>query len=176
MTRLASIWAQDAKGVLGTGTDMLWHVPADFAHFKETTMGCPIIMGRRSWQALGGPLPGRTNIVITRSHLFEAPGALLVYSPEAALMRSREIAERDGAKYVWITGGAMLYEETLDEVDELVVTELDLDVLAKTPNATVVRAPAIDEAVWILDPARSDGEWHEKSGDARWRVKTYVRR
>ena len=67
MTTTASIWAQDRGGVLGSGGGMLWHVPADFAHFKAATMGCPIIMGRHSWEALGGPLPGRANIVVTGS-------------------------------------------------------------------------------------------------------------
>lgn len=176
MTVLASIWAQDAGGVLGSGTDMLWRVPADFAHFKASTLGCPIIMGRRSWEALGGPLPGRTSIVITRSPDYEAPGALVAHSLEEALELARGVAEAEGARRVWITGGGAVYEETMGLVDELVVTELDLDARAANPDAPVVRAPAIDGAVWRLDPSRSDEEWRPESGDARWRVRTYVRR
>ena len=165
MTTIASIWAQDKNGVLGTGTSMVWHVPADFAHFKASTLGCPIIMGRRSFEALGAPLPGRTNIVITRSHLYEADGIDLVYSIEAALKRAQDKAEADNAPYVWITGGAHLYAQTMDLVDELVVTDLDLDIEA-----------SIDPTVWAVDPQRSDSEWNEQSGDARWKVTTYVRR
>ena len=81
MTKLAAIWAQDSNGILGSGTAMSWHVPADFRHFKDSTMDCPIIMGRRSWEALGKALPGRTNIVITRTPGYEAAGALVVSSP-----------------------------------------------------------------------------------------------
>lgn len=176
MTLLASIWAQDAGGVLGSGTGMLWRVPADFAHFKASTLGCPIIMGRRSWEALGGPLPGRANIVVTRSPGFDAPGASVVHSLEEALRLAGRIAEDEGAHRVWITGGGAVYEETMGIVDELVVTELDLDTAAAHPGAPLVTAPAIDESVWRLDPSRSDADWREKSGDARWRVRTYVRR
>lgn len=176
MTTIASIWAQDKNGVLGTGTSMVWHVPADFAHFKASTLGCPIIMGRRSFEALGAPLPGRTNIVITRSHLYEADGIDLVYSIEAALKHAQDKAEADDAPYVWITGGAHLYAQTMDLVDELVVTDLDLDIEASNPDTPLVHAPAIDPTVWAVDPQRSDSEWNEKSGDARWKITTYVRR
>lgn len=176
MTILASIWAQDVKGVLGSGTDMLWRVPADFAHFKKSTLGCPIIMGRRSWMALGGALPGRTNIVITRSPDFEAPKALVVHSLEEALELAKGIAEAEGAHHVWITGGGAVYEQTMDLVDELVVTELDFDAAAVHPGTPIVKAPLIDEEVWGVDPKRSDEDWQVKSGDARWRVRTYVRR
>ena len=108
MTKLAAIWAQDSNGILGSGTAMSWHVPADFRHFKDSTMGCPIIMGRRSWEALGKALPGRTNIVITRTPGYEAVGALVVSSVEEALEVAREETARTQAPYIWITGGAQV--------------------------------------------------------------------
>ena len=66
MSGLGMIWAQDVTGVLGADGGMLWRVPADFAHFKATTMGCGLVMGRTTWDSLGGPLPGRRNVVLTR--------------------------------------------------------------------------------------------------------------
>lgn len=176
MTTIASIWAQDRSGVLGTGTDMLWRVPADFAHFKRSTMGCPLIMGRRSWEALGGALPGRTNIVLTRTPGYEVEGGVRAASIDEAVEIARRVAAADGAKTIWIAGGAHVYADTIDLVDELVVTDLDLDVHAVDASVEVVRAPRIDPEVWVVDDARSDAQWAAKSGDARWRVTTYVRR
>lgn len=177
MTKVAAIWAQDCNGIIGSGTAMSWHVPADFRHFKESTMGCPIIMGRRSWEALGGALPGRTNIVMTRSVGYEAPGALVVSSIEEALDVAREEASRTGAPYIWITGGAQLYAQTLPLLDEAVVSDLDLDVAASSPEgASFVYAPPLDPALWRRDESRSDAHWRERSGDARWKVTTWVQR
>ena len=87
---LASIWAQTADGLLGSGTEMLWRVPADFAHFKAATMNCPIIMGRSSWDALGRPLPGRTSIVITRNPDLKLDGALVAHSLDEAVRLGQE--------------------------------------------------------------------------------------
>ena len=173
---LASIWAQDRTGVLGTGTGMLWHVPGDFAHFRAATLGCPVIMGRASWESLGAPLPDRPNIVITSNGSYRAPGASVVTSVEEAIELGRQLALASGAPTVWVTGGGRVYAETMDLVEELAVTDLDLDVLAGGHPGHVVRAPEIDPAVWVVDPARSDADWRPVSGDARWRVTTWVRR
>ena len=140
-------------------------------------MGCPIIMGRRSWEALGKALPGRTNIVITRTPGYEAVGALVVSSVEEALEVAREETARTQAPYIWITGGAHVYAQTLPLLDEAVVTDLELDVAASAPEgATFVYAPPLDPALWRRDESRSDSEWRERSGDARWRVSTWVQR
>ncbi len=174
--RVASIWAQDRRGVLGTGTDMCWHVPADFRHFKDSTMGAPIIMGRSSWEALGGSLPGRLNIVMTRSRDYQAENAVLVHSLGEALQVATHQAEADGVDVVWITGGAAVYAEAMEIVDELVVSDLDLDVAKSLPaDAALVYAPTIDPLVWRVDEQRSDADWRPVSGDARWRVTTYIR-
>ena len=140
-------------------------------------MGCPIIMGRRSWEALGRALPGRTNIVITRRPGYEAEGALVVPSVDEALQIAREETARTDAPYIWITGGAQLYAQTLPLLDEAVVTDLELDVAASAPEgSTFVYAPPLDPALWRRDESRSDSEWRERSGDARWRVSTWVQR
>ena len=177
MTKLAAIWAQDSNGIIGSGTAMSWHVPADFQHFKASTMGCPIIMGRRSWEALGRALPGRTNIVITRTPGYMAEGALVVSPVEEALDAAREETARTQAPYIWITGGAQLYAQTLPFLDEAVVTDLELDVAASAPEGSAfVYAPPLDPALWRRDENRSDAEWRERSGDARWKVSTWVQR
>lgn len=173
--RIASIWAQDRHGILGTGTGMCWHVPADFKHFKDTTMDAPIIMGRSSWEALGGALPGRLNIVMTRSRDYEAPGGLVVHSLGEALEVATQRAAADGVDVVWIVGGGAVYTEAMEIVDELVISHLDLDVSECAGGEGLVYAPAIDPAVWRVDEERSDAEWRPVSGDAQWKVTTYIR-
>ena len=155
---------------------MVWRVPADFAHFKSHTMGCPVIMGRSSWEALDGALPGRDNIVLTRSRTYHAEGAKVVHSLGQALEVASWAAQRDQAQVIWVAGGAQVYAEAMDIVDELVISDLDLDVAAQGHTGPLVHAPAIDPGIWAADPERSDATWRDQSGDARWRVTTYVRR
>ncbi len=171
--KFGSVWAQDTNGVLGSGEEMLWRVPADQQFFKVVTMGAPIVFGRSSWDAQRGALKGRTNIVITRDLNFEAPGAVVTHSINDALQVAADQARKDGLSHAWITGGAQIYEQTMDVVDELIVSEMDLTLPEVGPR---VFAPEIDPAIWKVDPERSDSQWRPKSGDARWKVVTYVRR
>lgn len=170
MTTIKMIWAQDRSGRLGTGSDMIWHVPADFKHFRDSTLGFPVIMGRKSWEALGdfAPLKQRRNIVITRNKNFFPEGGEVAYSLEEAVALAKTTSE-----LIWIAGGAAVYAEAMPIADELVVSYLDLDVETTGP---VVYAPQIDLAQWELVPAESDADWREKSGDARWKVAVYRRK
>lgn len=171
-TGIGMIWAQDRRGALGSGTGMLWHVPADYGFFKRQTMGHPILMGRNSWESMDcQALPGRRNIVITRSEFYEAPGADVVGSLEEAIALGRVC---EGGELVWITGGAQIYEIGMDVADFLVVSHLDLD--ASSDEEQVVYAPTIDGSEWELDGAASDTDWRPVSGDARWRVEVWRRR
>ena len=174
---LASIWAQTADGLLGSGTEMLWRVPADFAHFKAETMNCPIIMGRSSWDALGRPLPGRTSIVITRNPDLKLDGALVAHSLDEAVRLGQEDARERGSERVWITGGAQIYTQSMPLVDELVVSFLELDepCIEKIKiSENKVFAPEISPDEWGLDPLRSDEAWRPASGDAlRWKVEVF---
>lgn len=167
---LAAIWAQDSQGVIGSGTGMLWRVPADLRFFKAQTSGCPVIMGRRSWEALGGALPDRTNIVITTDPNYHAPNALVAPDWSEALRLAREAAAEKDSPTIWVTGGARVYAETLPLMDRLVVTHLDLT----ADSAAAARAPQLDPETWAPDPDRSDTQWRERSGDARWKVITYL--
>ena len=164
---IGMIWAQAAHRVIGDGQGMLWHVPADFKHFKATTMGSPIIMGRRSFEALGKrPLPGRLNIVLTSREGYQAEGVQVASSFSGAL----QLAEASGAEKCWITGGARLYEEGMAVADELVVTYLDLDV---GDQPSYAHAPQICPQRWQVDATRSDSEFRPISGDCRWKLVYY---
>jgi len=118
--RLTIIVARARNGVIGRGGKLPWHLPEDLAHFKRTTMGHPIIMGRRTWTSIGRPLPGRKSIVVSRDQTFQAPGALVVPSLAAALAAA-------GAKEVFVIGGARLYAEAMPLAHRLMVTEIDAD-------------------------------------------------
>lgn len=170
MATIKMIWAQDQSGRLGSGSGMFWHVPADFQHFRQCTLGYPLIMGRKSWEALGdhAPLPQRRNIVITRNKDFIAKGGEVAFSLAEAVTLAEETSD-----LVWIVGGAAVYREAMLIADELVVSYLDLDVEVSGP---VVYAPKIDLEQWRLVPEESDADWREKSGDARWKVAVYRRK
>lgn len=187
------IWAQDRAGVIGSGGGMLWRVPADFRHFRAATTGCGVVMGRTTYTSLTTALKRRRNVVLSR-RLPEAPdGALLARSlPEALALAGQDLpddarttpVERSWPR-VWVIGGGQVYAEAMGSgvADTLVVTTVDLGAATGTashPEATapeaLVRAPGIDPARWVIDPARSDppGTWRERSGDATWRVDTWV--
>lgn len=168
---LGMIWAEDKAQVLGAGGKMLWHVPADFKHFKDTTMGNPVIMGRASFLSLGQALPGRRNIVLTGSREFTAPDVEVAHSLNEALELCANTPQ------VWITGGAKVYREVMERglADLLIVTQLDMTAMVP-PMSTVAYAPVIDPVRWQLDLTRSDENWRPKSGDAAWRVRYYIPR
>jgi len=116
------------NGVIGRDGEMPWHYPADLAHFKETTMGHPVIVGRRTYEAiaarLGGPLPGRTNIVLTRSGVDVPEAVVVAGSVEDALAAGAEAAAEAGVETVYVAGGASVYEQLRPRADRLVVTEV----------------------------------------------------
>lgn len=128
--RVGAIWAQAHGGAIGRDGAMPWHLPEDLAHFKRSTLGDPVIMGRRTWDSLPErfrPLPGRRNIVVTRDRSFEAPGAETAYSLAGAIAAA-ETGPGGPAGRVWVMGGGQLYREAMAVADELLVTEIDLDV------------------------------------------------
>ena len=119
MTRLNLIYAQAANGVIGINNQLPWHLPSDLAHFKKTTLGQPVIMGRKTWDSLPvafRPLPGRLNIVITQDINWRATGALVVHRLEEAL------AACHGAPEAWVIGGAQIYALALPLAKRAVIT------------------------------------------------------
>ena len=121
---VALIAAVARNGVIGDGKGLLWHLPEDLAHFRRVTTGCPVIMGRKTWDSLPArfrPLPGRRNIVVTRQPGWQAAGAEPAASLDAAITLC------DGAPKVFVIGGAQVYAAALPRADELVLTEIDRD-------------------------------------------------
>ena len=119
---LALIAACARGGVIGIANRLPWHLPEDMKFFRETTRGKPVIMGRKTWESLPDafrPLPGRVNIVVSRNPGFEAPGASVVASLEAA------VAAADGFETAFVIGGAELYRQALPLADRLLLTEID---------------------------------------------------
>jgi len=120
--KLHLILARAANGVIGINGKMPWHLPEDLAHFKRTTLGAPVIMGRKTWDSLPAkfrPLPGRLNIVVTRQPDWRSEGALAAHSlSEAARLCP-------GDSDAWVIGGAELYAQALALADTAVVTEID---------------------------------------------------
>ena len=121
MTRLDLIVARGTNGAIGLKGKMPWHLPEDLKHFKETTMGSPVIMGRRTYESIGRALPGRTNIVLTRDASFKATNVLHASSIEDAL---KLVAD---APLAFIIGGANLYTQALQKnlISSAWVTEID---------------------------------------------------
>ena len=120
--KLSLIAAMAQNGVIGRGNQLPWRLPADLKHFKTVTMGKPVIMGRKTWESIGRPLPGRTNIVVTRDVGYRAEGCVVVHSVEQAL----EVAA--GSDEAMVIGGANLYRQLLDRADRLYLTLVKADV------------------------------------------------
>ena len=123
-TTLSLIAGVARNGTIGKNNELLFRLPEDMRHFKRSTLGCPVIMGRKTWESLperNRPLPGRTNIVVTRNPQWRAEGAVAVASLQAAL------AQTGNAPKAFVIGGAELYAAALPLADELVLTEVDQD-------------------------------------------------
>ena len=123
---LSLIAALGENRVIGVDNSMPWHLPGDFKYFKATTLGKPIIMGRKTWDSLGRPLPGRLNIVVSRQTDLQLEGAEVYPSLEAAVVRAEEWAREQGVDEVMLIGGAQLYAQGLAQADRLYLTRVAL--------------------------------------------------
>lgn len=117
---LAIVVAAAENNVIGKDNDLIWHLPADLKHFKSLTMGHPMIMGRKTFEAIGKPLPGRTSIIITSQKDYQAEGCVVVHSLEEAIAKGREL----DAEQVSIIGGANVYKQALPLADTLYLTRV----------------------------------------------------
>ena len=140
LPRLELVVARARNGVIGRGNQLPWHLPEDLRYFKRLTMGLPILMGRRTWDSIGRPLPGRHNIVLTRRRDFAPPGATAVATLEAAI-------EAAGAvEALRVIGGAEVYGLCLPRAEAIFLTEVDA---------------TIEGDVYF--PALDPGEWQERA-------------
>ncbi|WP_419998364.1 dihydrofolate reductase [Streptomyces boninensis] len=154
------IWAQTLDGVIGADNGIPWRLPEDMAHFKATTHGHPVVMGRKTWESLPErfrPLPGRRNIVVTRDPQWAAEGAERAGSiPEALALAAAE---------TWVMGGGEIYRAALDHATTLSVTEVDTTVKGDT------YAPVLDATWKVAD----DKGWQTSKTGLRYRIRTYSR-
>ncbi|GGP52502.1 type 3 dihydrofolate reductase [Shewanella saliphila] len=141
--RIAMIAAMANNRVIGKDNKMPWHLPEDLRHFKAMTLSKPVIMGRKTYESIGRPLPGRHNIVISRNPLLTIDGVTCVTDFDAALKAAGDCAE------VVVIGGGQLYEQLLPQADVLYLTMIDLDVDGDTVF------PVWDDGSWVLENSES---------------------
>ncbi len=113
--------------VIGADNRLLWHIPEDFKHFKTTTMGKPVIMGRKTYESIGRPLPGRANIVISRNPDAVEGDVFAVATLDDAVERAKKIAAADGVDEIFIIGGGQIYQEAMPLLDRIYLTVIDRD-------------------------------------------------
>ena len=140
--RIAIVVAMARNRVIGRDNGMPWRLSSDMKHFKATTMGKPMIMGRKTFQSIGKPLPGRHTIVVTRDSGFKPEGVETVATLDAAFDAARKAAGEMGAGEIIVAGGGVLYAEAMERADRLYVTHVDAE-----PDGDTV-FPEIDPAVW----------------------------
>ena len=139
---ISLIAAMDKNRLIGRDNGLPWHLPADFMHFKKVTMGKPVVMGRKTFESIGKPLPGRKNIVISRGD-FEADGVVVVDSIEAAM------AEVFDAEEVMIIGGASFYEQMIGGAHKMYLTLVDADCEGDA------WFPEFDQDEWMIESEES---------------------
>ena len=122
--RLCLIAAVAENGVVGNNNALPWHLPADLQYFKRKTLGKPIVMGRKTFESIGRPLPGRTNIVVSRNKSYAPEGVEVVDSVESSLALAAEIARTDGQEDLMVIGGAAIYAAALPLAECLYITEV----------------------------------------------------
>jgi dihydrofolate reductase len=158
-TRIYLIAAVARNGVIGAHGKLPWHLPEDLKHFRKLTLGHPVIMGRRTWESLGKPLPGRENIVVSRKAGFTAPGASVAATLAAA------VALCAGEPVAFVIGGAEIYAAALPLAHGIVLTEIEQDYEGDT------RFPRWDRKAWRA----SQKETHTSSEGVRFSFVLYER-
>jgi dihydrofolate reductase len=130
------------NGVIGRDNKLPWRLKSDLQYFKRVTMGKPVVMGRKTYLSIGKPLPGRTNIVVTRDASFSAPGVITAPSIPEAMKIARLDAEKRGADAIAVIGGTEIFEQTIGEADRLVLTRVHM-----SPDGEST-FPPIDPKIW----------------------------
>ena len=158
---LSIIAAVAENGVIGGGNTLLWNLPADMKHFREITSGHTVIMGRKTFESIGQPLPNRKNIVITRDLNYFKPGIYIVGSLDEALRvasldQGREFEENQDEVEAFIIGGGEIYRQAIDKVNKLYITEIHQDFSGDT------KFPEINKNIWH-EISRQDFQPDEKN-------------
>jgi len=140
--KIAHAVAVARNGTIGADGGLPWRLPEDLKHFKRVTMGNPIVMGRKTYESIGRPLPGRANIVITRNANFTAEGIHVTPDIESAIAAAKTSGAGTGSDWVMIIGGGEIYRQTMDTVDRLYLTEIAADIAGDTAY------PAFDRSLF----------------------------
>lgn len=120
---LVAIWAQDKNGLIGKNNRLPWHLPNDLRFFKETTLNHTLVMGRKTFEGMGGrPLPNRQTIVLTRDQSYQAPNVIIMHSPAEVLAYAKK-----NAGITFIAGGSAIYQEFLPDCQKIYRTVIDAD-------------------------------------------------
>ena len=143
---VSAIVAAAQNGVIGKDNEIPWHLPKDFAYFKKTTLHHHIIMGRNSYESIGRPLPNRTNIIVTRNPFYIVSGCIVVHTIEEAL----KLAEQNGEEEVFIIGGGEIFKQSMNLLDKLYLTDVDLDTQTNQPEGEYVYFPKMNPEEWRL--------------------------
>ena len=172
LTGLGVVWAQTSTGVIGRDGGMPWRLPEDMRHFTRLTTGHPVIMGRKTWESFPDqyrPLPGRTNIVITRQEEWggtpAAEGAIAVKSLDDALLESQFAP---GNEMVWIIGGGNIYSQSMDLANIAVITTID----ATTEGDTFAPDLGYD---WTMGASLPADGWKTADDGTRYRINVWRR-
>jgi dihydrofolate reductase len=152
--KLSLICAMASNGIIGRNNGLPWQLPEDLKYFKTTTMGYSIIMGRKTWESIGQPLPGRTSIVVTRDADYVAEGAKVVHSIQDALRLAESIAIIDGTEEAFVIGGAALYATAMPIADRFHLTRVHAEVVGDTVIS------GFDESEW-REVSRNDFQRNE---------------
>ncbi|MBT5485373.1 MAG: type 3 dihydrofolate reductase [Gammaproteobacteria bacterium] len=147
--KISLVWAMAQNRIIGRNNNLPWHLPEDLKYFKRITLGKPVIMGRKTFESIGKPLPGRTNIVVTRNADFSAEGVKTVNSLSAAKALCESIGEIDGISEAMVIGGAEIYTQAMPVADRLYLTEVHANVDGDT------FFPEFDRSLW-KEVARED--------------------
>jgi len=140
--KIAMIVAMASNRVIGRDNQLPWHIPGDLKFFKATTLGKPVVMGRKTFESIGRPLPGRDNIVITRNGNWQVDGVRVVHDLAGALEMARDSAETSGAEEIMVIGGGEIFTEVLPRTDRLYLTLVQADVEGDA------YFPELDWAAW----------------------------
>ena len=140
-----AVVAAATNRVIGRDGGLPWRISSDLKHFKALTLGCPVVMGRKTFTSIGKPLPGRTNIVVTRDAAFSAEGVVVAGSLEAALAQAAQVARASGAVGIALIGGGDVYAQALAVTDRVELTDVKL-----TPDpAGAVLFPELPANDWV---------------------------
>jgi dihydrofolate reductase len=167
MVRVAMIAGVAANGVIGRDGGIPWRIQSDMAFFKRTTMGKPIVMGRKQYESVGRPLPGRTNIVVTRQDGYQPDGVIVIAGLDDALAEARAIAAADGVDEAMVIGGGEIYAQSMPLAQRLYISHIDL-----RPAGDIV-FPVIEPADWTVveEPAVTP----DARDEAVYRIAIYAR-